>query len=113
MAIVRDPFPPQRKLRIKLYTFIILDLENNQIDAINYIEAKSTEFATTTRPAKDNCWASQYSSLCFIDNSSGDNITSYFKSMPTSIPNIEQVHPGEAIGKQDLNTKRDEVLHPP
>ena len=39
---------------MKLCTFIIADLENNQIDVINHIEAKITEFATTTRHAKDN-----------------------------------------------------------
>ena len=80
LAIIRDLFfHPQRKLRIKLCTFNIDNLENNQTNAINHIEAKSTEFATTTRLAKDNCWASQY-------NSGEDNIVFDFKSIPIKNP---------------------------
>ena len=84
-------FLPQRKLQIKLCIFLIANLQNSQTDAINHIEASNTKFATTTRPAKDNCWASQYSSLRFIDNSNGDSIASGLKSIPTIHPKFQIV----------------------
>ena len=86
-------FPPQWKLQIKLCVFVIPDIENSHTDVINHIDANNTVFATTTRPAKDNCWASQYNNLRLIDNSNGDIIASGLTSIPNIYPKYRTSSP--------------------
>ena len=51
----------------------------------------------TTRLTKGNCWASQHSSLCFINNSNDDSFASSLKSIPTIHPIYQTGSPSERM----------------